>query len=93
MLLIKTKSVGMWDVHCFHLVPKSPTLGPKPSNTSYATVGGTMTHLFALESDTRSKYHDFARGEFRSRKLTWLATARITNLYCLSQMPKFSVYN
>ena len=52
-----------------------------------------MTHLFALESDTRSKYHDFARGEFRSRKLTWLATARITNLYCLSQMPKFSVYN
>ena len=48
MLLIKTKSVGMWDVHCFHLVPKSPTLGQKSARPSYHGVGMSITGYGAI---------------------------------------------
>ena len=62
------------------------------------TKRGGSDDTFALESDTRSKFHDFTRGENPSCKIISMAAAaarRHASLTCAFrlQMSKFSVYN
>ena len=65
-ILKATKSVGMWGVHYFHLVPKSPTLGPKPRNTSYTTVRGAMKHFSLIKVHVFGQLEEFSsRGSDR----------------------------